>query len=506
MCPENLKTFLEVYDPRKINVKFADKNCLHILIDMLLHDKYEQIADCIKILILNGCDPNIPDKKSKTPFYSLLRVQPQLKNQNELVDFIVEKSAVDIYTYKHDEMKRMFENQNPHLKLPEKVETIVNADFLLSLLRAKMVEDFDIKFKHFKENSMINKNENNSNNYAQDCAELLYIAVQNDLENVVELLLKEGVDVDSKSCELASKSPPAFLASSCGFYRILEVIMRANPRPETTFKNRNLLLEVSSHFGITESEKNKSVDYQKCFNIVLDRCDVNAQDDLGRTPLHYAVRYFNDKAAKALLKKSSYIGTTNNFGETPIDPIDDVNLAVFEDFLDDCITTNVRRSADEKEEILFDFSFLIAPKNSKIDAEFRQEIAPLRKIADKSELRELILHPVLSGFLHLKWSKLSLLFYGNLLLFSIFMMSLITYIVLCQTTTTADSGVRFFFYISSIISISILMLFEIFLCAFSFKNYVKTPTNWLQIAVIILGWFVLLQTNHDDIEEFCELC
>ena len=472
---------------------------MHILTDLLPSENYDKIAECIKVLVINGCDPNMPNEKSRTPFYTLLRVQPKLKNPNELINFILENSTVDIWTYKHDEMKRMFEKQNPDKNLPEHVDKVIDTDYMLSLLRAKKETEFEKNFKLFKDN--VTKKQTtlkNEDNNVNDCAKFLYTAVQNDLENVVELLISEGVDVnktptDSKTDLLR---PPVFLACASGYYRILEMLLKADPKPATVFKNKSLLHEVCHHFG-TDPSINRSVDYQKCFHLVLDSCDVNHKDDQGCTPLHYAVRYRNDEAVKELLKRSSYVGSKNIFGETPLD---DINREVLEEFLDECIATNIRRSGDEEHEISIDYNFLMAPKTSRAEDEFRQEIAPLQNIADISELRPLILHPVLSSFLFLKWSKLSLLFYGNLLLFSTFMVSLIIYIVLCQSippNERNDSAVYCFFYVLSMISIVVLMLREIFQCILSVKHYVRSPINLFEIVLIILGWTVLLQSDEE---------
>lgn len=473
--------------------------------DLLLSENYDKIAECIKILIVNGCDPNMPNEKSRTPFFSLLKIQQKLKKPNDLVDFFLDNSTIDIYTYKHDEMKKMFEKQNPHREMPEKVEKTVDCDFMLSLLRARKETEFENNFKLFKDSSPKKQaaaaiEDNKTNNFAEDCAKFLYTAVQNDMENAVELLASEGVDVNKKPFESNHHRPPVFLACASGYYRILESLLKAEPKPITTFDNKTLLHEVCHHFGMDPSE-NKSVDFQKCFNLVVDRCDVNQKDDQGCTPLHYAVRYRNDQAVNALLKRSSYIGTKNSFGETPID---DVNREVLEEFLDSCVTTNVRRSGDEEHEISIDYNFLMAPKASKTDDEFRQEIEPLQIISDNSELRPLILHPVLSSFLFLKWSKLSLLFYGNLLLFSMFMISLIIYIVLCQSippNERSDSKVYSFFYLMSMFSIIVLMLREMFQCILSVKHYIKSPINWFEIVLIVLGWAVLLQPTEEGTDD-----
>lgn len=492
-----MKIFLKLYDTRKINVKFGNKNSLHLLTDLLPSDNYEDIAECIKILLRNGCDPNMPNEKNRTPFFTLLRIQPKLQYKNDLVDFFVENSNVDLYTYKPADMKRMFEKQNPHLKLPEEVKKTVDFDYMMSLLRKANSDEFDVNFPLFKENSKkkTENDENQANAFTEDCAKFLHAAVEGDLDCVVDLLISEGVDVNKTPQDVKDLKPAAFRAAARGYFRILGFILDAKPEPATVFKSKNLLHEVCHHFGMDPS-KNSNVNYQKCFDLVLNKCDVNQKDEQSCTPLHYAVRYRNDVAVKALLEKSSYIGTKNIFGETPMD---EVNRDVLEEFLDDCVTTNVRRTGDEEMKISISYNFLMAPKPSKMDSEFRQEIAPLQNIADNPELRPLILHPVLSSFLYLKWSKLSPLFYGNLVMFSIFMVSLIVYIVLSQSIPAEErngNGWYGFFYALSMIGLVFLMIRELLQCILSFTQYIKSPVNWFEIALIVMGWIILLQSNE----------
>lgn len=488
-------------------MRYGNKNCLHILTELLTNDNCERVSECIKILVRHGCDVNMPNEKSRTPFFNFLQIQKRLTVPNDLMAFFLENANIDLYTYKADEMKKKFQEQNPNLKLPDKVEKVVDSDFMLSLLRAGKEAEFEVNFKHFKDISKKTQiadatEENESNRYAEDCARFIYAAVQNDLENAVDLLISDGIDVNKKPQDAKCKRPPVFLACASGYYRIVDLLLRANPKPDTTYNGKNLLHEVCHHFG-TENNDNKSINYQKCFELVVDHCvDVNEKDNQGCTPLHYAVRYRNDEAIKCLLEKSCYIGAKNGFGETAID---DINREVFENFLDSCVTANVKRTGEEEHEVTIDFNFLMAPKGLKREDEFRQEIAPLQNIADNSELRPLILHPVLSSFLYLKWSKLRLLFYGNFLLFSIFMLSLIVYIVLCQSIPAAqrnDSSAYCFFYILSMISLILLMLREIFQGILSLHNYMKSPMNWFEIILIILGWTVLLQSNDKDPDDY----
>lgn len=509
-CPDNLNAFLRNYNPSQINVKYYHKNCLHILMDMLTADNYDNISECFKICLINGCDPNLPNEKSRTPFFMLLKKQKELKDKNELIDFCLLNASIDVYTYKSAEMIKMMESQNRDL--PEKSTHIINADFMLSLLRARKQTEFESNFKAFKETSTSKQvkkedGENVDNNFMEHCSNFLDVAVTCGLANIVELLVSNDVDVNKIRADGGNNvSPPAFKACSYGYSDVLELLLK---NPELKFErntkvHRTLLHEVCMHLGTQERD---ACNYLKCFNLLIEdpRCDINAQDYQGNTALHYAVRNKSDVATLALLKKSAYIGTENMFKEIAID---EINCNVLGRFLDDCITTNTQRMGDEEHEINIDYTFLMAPKvrnvalNNVTENTFAEEIGPLSYIAKSSDLKPLIKHPVLSSYLYLKWQKLSFLFYANLLVFSIFLVSFITYIVLCQSIEEDkknDSAAYSFFYNVSFLGIIILTLREVFQCLLSVKHYFLDPVNWFEIVLISLSWIVLLGADLPEI-------
>jgi len=462
----------------------------------------EGTAECIKILIENGCSINMPNEKSRTPLFMLLRA-PEMKYKKELLDFILKNNyEMDLFTYKEQEMTKLYEKNFPNVDLPVRTTRNVDTDYMRSLLLQRNEEKFIANFKLFKENET-NKHksqendQNKSNTYAEDCARFLYTAVSENLENVVDHLVDEGIDVNKKPADINQRHGMAHLACSHGNYRILEALFRSEPKPEVVNeKGKNLLHIATEHFGMDPS-KNPSFSYEKCFYLTLEYCDVNQQDEIGFTPLHYAARYRNDKAVVELLKKGSYIGTQSYLNNET--PIDNMSYEALETYLNDCISTNVRRHGDEEQEIIVDYNFLMAPK--KKTEEFGPEIAPLHNIAIHSELRPLIRHPVLSSFLFLKWSKLAVLFHLNLALFSIFMISLIYYIVMCQTLTLEEQqNSRWFgiFWCLSAISIIMLAVREAFQLFLSPLNYIKSLINIFEIILILLGIALIFMYNKEQ--------
>ncbi|XP_070490293.1 transient receptor potential cation channel protein painless [Chironomus tepperi] len=504
LSPQNLRAFLSNYDLKKINVRYGFKNSLHMLMEIFTNKNLDQEAttECIKILIENGCSINMPNEKSRTPLFMLFRA-PEMRYKREVLDFILEKEIdMDLYTYKSKEMIDLFKKNFPNVDIPAHINKIVDVDYMRSLLLQRNEEKFISNFKLFKENET-NKHksqendQNKSNTYAEDCARFLYTAVSENLENVVDHLVDEGIDVNRKPADINQRHGMAHLACSHGNYRILEALFRADPKPEVVNeKGKNLLHIATEHFGMDPS-RNPSFSYEKCFYLALDYCDVNQQDEIGFTPLHYASRYRNDKAVVELLRKGSYIGTKSYLNnETPVDSI---SYEALEAYLNDCITTNIRRHGDDEQEIIVDYNFLMAPK--KKTEEFGPEIAVLQNIAMQPELRPLIRNPVLSSFLFLKWSKLAVLFHLNLAMFSIFMVSLIYYIVMCQTLTLEEQKDSFWFsifWLLSAISIIMLAVREAFQLFLSPINYLKSVVNIFEIILIVLGCALIFVYNKEQ--------
>lgn len=168
-------------------MKYNNENALHILIDLLNNENYATISECIKILLLNGCNPNLPNDKNQTPFFRLLKKQPKLMNQKELVEFFLENSTVDVYTYRQDDLLKMFKSQNPHRRVPEQAIQNIDPKFMMSLVIQRRESEFESYFKAFKEAY------GGAQTYNQECAKFLEMAAIKGAPNIVELLLDHEI-------------------------------------------------------------------------------------------------------------------------------------------------------------------------------------------------------------------------------------------------------------------------------------------------------------------------
>lgn len=315
----NLKAFLARYDQKKINLKYYDKNSLHLIMELLpkLNDEdYEKGAECVKILVDYGCSVNMPNDKSRTPFNLLLRAQSKLRNKNDLIDYILTNVTVDLYTYREKEMIELFQKNYSQYKLPPRVEKQLDVDYMEMLIKNPNEEIFMADYQKFKELTEKENDENKFNNFKEILAQFLYKAVENDRENIVMFLIDDGADVNAQlPSSITGKHSTLELACLRGNFKILEIFCKTLDKMSavSTEKKTNILHIITKHFGMDPS-RNPLHSYEKCFEVAVKHCDktmINQQDENETTPLHYAARYQNEDAVLCLLKKGKHFCKKN---------------------------------------------------------------------------------------------------------------------------------------------------------------------------------------------------
>lgn len=414
----------------------------------------------------------------------LLKIQQKVKKCQELIEFIAETYAIDVYSYKSQEMLTMFKNQNPQLKIPEKVEADLTFDFMKNLLLKRNDEKFIKTFKNFKAKNFEDEN------FHEFCSAFVYEAVKNGSHEVIEALNSEGINVNQRMDGVVKS--PAELACSYGYFRVLQALIKSVPTSE------NLLHQIL-HASYQKSPKDSKINHQKCFEIALPYSDVNKPDSHGSMPLHYAAHHRNSPAILKLLEKNAFLAPKNIFNETPLD---DMKADVLEEALDSRVELiQVPKEKEQKElNISIDFGILRPLGTSG-------EVESLEIMSKNTELRPLIAHAVIATFIYLKWKRLSLIFYSNFIMFTILMLAFIRYIIMSHTMTEnekSESSTFMFFKILSLFGIILLFLRELFQLLLSISsniNYFKSPINIFEIIFIILAFSSQILENTINFNE-----
>lgn len=167
--------------------------------------------------------------------------------------------------------------------------------------------------------------------------------------------------------------------------------------------------------------------FGKCLEILLanQSIDINKMDSTNQSALHYAVKSNNSDVILKLLERGAYIGVKNEVNHFSISHI---NPKLLETHFDSCITTNGLLMNDNNFEIQFNFKNLIQSQNSN-NRNQADEMTIVEFISKSKNLKQLMIHPLISGFLSLKWNRLAPFFYINFLFCTFFSAVTIAYIL-----------------------------------------------------------------------------
>jgi hypothetical protein len=279
-----------------------------------------------------------------------------------------------------------------------------------------------------------------------------------DCAQFVRLLLQHGVDPNTLNPVL--QKTPLHITAELGYYDILQVLLQDGRIYINSVTGSG---QTALHVAVNKCGEARTADverYRRCIVLLLDwpsnvrewtagstdsQCslDVNAMDWLGNTALHYAAQKEDQGTVLILLEHGSYIGSRNHAGDMPISGIEPETLEKFFD-------TRLQMPNDES--LLFKYDFLVpAPDLNSVlvnrnllfdrtdDGKMTlrspsPEMDPLVYISQSSKLRHLLIHPVLSSFIHLKWQRARSLYYYHLA-FCVTFVLLLTFIILHHYVT-----------------------------------------------------------------------
>ncbi|PSN40730.1 hypothetical protein C0J52_16788 [Blattella germanica] len=503
---------------KRSNVNMIDelgKTPLHIAVDQHWgsDDDTTRLEECVTLLLEHqNINVNILDKNGHTAIHTAA-----LRGNKQAVQFILQcerlqldldsplgsenKSTRDLIINKFSDFKRLLSQKS----LIEDNGKVLK-ETLFQYLYKRQTEEFIKDFKeNMKSDIVVPIRE------ADDgCFTFLQYACNYGLIDVVQLLLEFNANPNATSDY--DKRPPIIL---------------------TCLKNN---LEILNCFLELQADAN--------FNI-------NASDAKGNTALHYAARNEDLNIVIALLSHGADMKIKNIFGELPL------SSTVVKRLLDHSLNTNEHFPEDENYELIFNYSFLLAQnkedylKKSKI----REEILPLVKSHDEESIsenrkmravvpemdllfhfsqsqehRNLLKHPIITSFLHLKWLRIRATYYTNLVLYILFLILLNIYILMdygqqSRPTDTnnimmnnseqniTDEGkedndlshlARFKTMYGNIIWFSLLFILfchtirELFKFVMSPSRYLLTLDTMLDLALVFITAIVLFKSWEDE--------
>ena len=131
------------------------------------------------------------------------------------------------------------------------------------------------------------------------------------------------------------------------------------------------------------------------------------------------------------------------------------------------------------------------------------ESDPVVTISRTRGLRHFLQHPVFSAFLYLKWQRIQIFYYINLLFYSIFVIMACIYAVCyygdapfnnhnhSEGEDNDNYAIKHCLMTGYAILLLILAIRELFQMMVSTRHYFSSPENYLELGIINLSWIIL---------------
>ncbi|XP_018897750.2 transient receptor potential cation channel protein painless isoform X1 [Bemisia tabaci] len=519
----DIKTLQYLLDSPNIDVNILDNTGGTVLHSACRLEKLDQVKTLLnhrKIRV------NALNKKNQTAIQLAI-----LKENKAIVSELLKHPDIDIDSIKTlsgESIRELITDRLPDLvsSLPSPKERSADdkSDKVSKLFSYLRQHDLDSFAKLIKEDQKLVNADDGDHTFLQYACEF-------GLYDFVALLVRCGADVNA-TCATNSKTG-LVLACKQGYYKIVQLLIGNDavslvPVNEESILQtviKNSTSENASFLGAT----NEGRDYFKCLKVILrngpaNQLNINQGDLKGNTVLHYAAKTGNQDLIFLLLDHGAYIGTRNVFGEPALA---DLPPKILEAYMDQCVGTNDKLPREDNFEIIFKYNFLVPPKvpiygksnsNAIEDVESNDkavlptsETDPLLYMSQSPELRPLLIHPVLTSFVNLKWYSIRRFFYYNLAFYASFWLLLTVYILGFYDSGSGNLDLNVenktgswdsfpplktksdlsLLWCALAILLGILVLRELFQLFVSPVRYIITIENWLEIFLIIVTAMIL---------------
>lgn len=484
-----------------MDAKYEDSTPLNTLAKLITDENFQTVSKSIECLLDRGANVNLANRREMAPIHTVIGNRKLSdRNKQRLIAEILRVPSLDLDAHRKGEARKFIESEYPHLDLPPLRPANELWDFqkLMASLRNEREAEFLVGIAKFAQShdaaalqSLFRESEGDDT--------LLVMAAKKDSVAAAERMLRLGAD---PNYSVRRNMTPVEAACIYGHWRMVEMLLRT---PQLNVHTSDPLLSIIVK-KIGEKVTNKC-NYDKCFQLLINRpgISVDEEDIFKCSALHYAIKYNNHDAIAELLKRGAYIGVKNHFNRFSVS---DISPKVLERHLDSCITTNNFRMGDDNFEIVFDYANLVPPsmKRNAFESSAKSgsssvcadEMAPLEFISQTKELKHLIMHPLITSFLFLKWHRLAFIFYVNFLLYLIFAVNIISYILVCYHSEPPSKPVEATMWTVSTILGCCIFMRELFQMVLSPRIYFKSIENYLEIGLIVFTALILSKIDFDE--------
>lgn len=242
----------------------------------------------------------------------------------------------------------------------------------------------------------------------------LHLASARGYAECVELLLSDGAKANAKNYRGFTA---LHLAARCSSLETVEVLLRdgnADANAEDYDKRTPL------HAAICRSERSCDI-----IDILVSwGAQVNKKDEYGYSPLHLAAMDGLPPCVETLIFLGADVTSKSKKGHTALSVIarkTPKSLAILRHNLDCGISLSRSTEANEEVQIEFDFGKLLK-------FSYPREITYLNSLIDEGQ-KDILLHPLCSAFLFMKWRKIRKFYLARLIFCFLFVSFLSIYVL-----------------------------------------------------------------------------
>ncbi|XP_028131629.1 transient receptor potential channel pyrexia isoform X1 [Diabrotica virgifera virgifera] len=243
----------------------------------------------------------------------------------------------------------------------------------------------------------------------------LHLAAESGYVDCIEILLDNGADANIRNHRQQS---PLHLAARAQAYDCVEMLLRkgnSNPNMGDCDKRTPL------HCAVGKAARS----YDIIEILVNYGADINTKDQYGYAPLHIAALNELSQCVEVLVYHGADVTAKSKFGMTALGIITrktPASLAMITQKLDSAITLHHHPESSNREvELRLDFRGILQYCHPR-------EISFLNTFVDEGQ-KEILLHPLCSAFLYLKWEKIRKYYIARMLFCFIFVLSLSLYVL-----------------------------------------------------------------------------
>ncbi len=303
----------------------------------------------------------------------------------------------------------------------------------------------------------------------------------------LRLLLRKGLDPNAAS---PGTAPALVLAARRGHADVLRVLRETaeqdgkgksaadfgalDPRTGMSVLH-NVLRRPFAEGSLKHSREEMEERYLQCLEVILGQGEegeggrfysqlrgvINARDELDNTALHYATQQWPQTVVRLLLERGANVGMKNAYSEVPVEKI---LPSTMEDFLSVHCLTSAGEPTNNNFRVNIKYDFLAPPRDGddpslvsvtsdggkrrregwtavddggkeedkKSGCSNRRPPLPetevLWHMSQSKHLRHLLVHPVVTTFLWMKWRRISSAYNKNLAFYFAFVAALTSFI------------------------------------------------------------------------------